>query len=310
MKKLIIVFMGSPEFAVPSLQKLVEQCSVAGVFTQPDRPAGRGRRLRSSPIKDLSGQLGLPIFQPEKIRGNSAAYEQLQVWQPDLIVVAAYAQILPEEVLDFPKFGCINVHASLLPRWRGASPIQAAIASGDSVTGITIMKMDAGLDTGDILSQRREVIHTDDTAATLEARLSKMGAQLLIETIPGYVEGRIRPVPQQGDHTYARMLKKIDGKLDFSRSVIQLERIVRAYNPWPGAFTVVDGERFKIHKASIVKEEVTPDPGKKEIIQDYPAVACSGGWLKLEIVQPPGGKAMDGKAFLRGAREWTGFCEF
>jgi methionyl-tRNA formyltransferase len=225
-------------------------------------------------------------------------------------VVAAYAQILPEPVLDFPKFGCINVHASLLPRWRGASPIQAAIASGDSETGITIMQMDAGLDTGDILSQKKEVIHADDTAATLETRPSQVGSRLLIETIPGYIEGRIEPVPQQGDHTYAGMLKKGDGKLDFSRSVIQLERIVRAYNPWPGAFTIVDGDRFKVLKASIVKQKDAPAPGKKEIIQDYPAIACSDGWLKLEIVQPAGGKAMDGKAFLHGARDWTGFCEF
>jgi methionyl-tRNA formyltransferase len=308
--KLRTVFMGSPDFAVPSLQKLADEYTVVGVFTQPDRPAGRGRKLRSSPVKELATRLGLPAMQPEKVRSNPAVMEQLQTWQPDLIVVAAYAQILPEAVLNFPEFGCINVHASLLPRWRGAAPIQAAIASGDSETGITIMKMDVGLDTGDILSQRREVIQPDDTAATLEARLSQMGSQLLIEAIPGYIDGRIVPVPQQGDHTYARMLKKEDGKLDFSRSVMELERIVRAYNPWPGAFTIVDGERFKVHKARIVKDENLPLPGEKQVILDYPAIACRDGWLVLDIVQPSGGKAMDGNVFLHGAREWTGFCEF
>jgi methionyl-tRNA formyltransferase len=308
--QLRIVFMGSPDFAVPSLQKLSDEFQIVGVFTQPDRPAGRGRKLRPSAVKVLASQLGLPIFHPERVRSNPTVMEKLQSWQPDLIVVAAYAQILPQTVLDFPKFGCINVHASLLPRWRGASPIQAAIATGDPETGITIMKMDAGLDTGDILAQRKEPIHRDDTAATLETRLSKMGSQLLVETIPGFVDGRIEPVPQQGEHTYARMLKKEDGKLDFSRSVTELERIVRAYNPWPGAFIIMGGERFKIHKASIVEEKEISQPGKKEVIHDFPAIACSDGWLKLDIVQPAGGKAMDGKAYLHGAHEWTGFCEF
>ena len=226
--------MGSPDFALSTLRALHENYSVVGVVTQPDRAAGRGRELKSPPVKTLALELGIPVIQPEKLR-EPEAMEQLRAWSPDVIVVAAFGQILRQDVLDLPKFGCINVHASLLPRWRGAAPINAAILHGDEETGITIMKMDAGLDTGPILTQRSVRIQPDETAGSLFETLSQLGADLLLDTLPGYISGEIKPRPQPEEGaTYAGMLKKEDGLLDFSRPAEELERKVRAFNPWPG----------------------------------------------------------------------------
>ena len=298
-----IVFMGSPEFALPSLRLLASQYTVAGVVTQPDRAAGRGRELKPPPVKSLALELGLPVIQPERLR-LPEAMEALRRFAPDLIVVAAFGQILRPEVLDLPAYGCLNVHASLLPRWRGAAPINAAILHGDRETGVTIMRMDPGLDTGPTLSYRATPIGEDETAGELYARLSELGADLLIHTIPGYLKGDLdpRPQPEEGV-TYAPMLKKEDGLLDFSRPAEELARRVRAFHPWPGPFFQWNGSTLQVLRARA--EAGTARPGKTLVHLGQPAVGTSNGILILDEVQPPGKKPMPGKAFLSGARSWT-----
>ncbi len=273
------------------------------MVTQPDRASGRGRELKSPPVKLLAQNLNIPVVQPEKLR-QPEAMKQLRAWNPDLIVVAAFGQILRQEVLDLPRYGCINVHASLLPRWRGAAPINAAILHGDEETGVTIMKMDAGLDTGPMLAQRAIRLRRDDTAGSVFEKLSQLGADLLIETLPEYLSGKLQPVPQPEEGmTYAPMLKKEEGQLDFTRSAEELERRVRAFNPWPGAFMDFDGMLLKVHRARAVAENASV--GQRLIYQDQPAVGAAGGLLILEEVQPAGKKPMSGKSFLAGARSWA-----
>jgi methionyl-tRNA formyltransferase len=303
-----IVFMGSPDFGVPTLKALIDEFNVVGVVTQPDRPAGRGRKLTPPPIKTLAEECGLPVIQPLRLR-QPEAIDQLQNWQPDVIVVAAFGQILRPQVLDIPIHGCINVHASLLPRWRGAAPIRAAILHGDSQTGVTIMLMDAGVDTGPILSQRAVPIEAGDNAETLSNKLAHIGADLLIDTLPGYLSGQISPTSQENElATYAPMLEKSDGELDFTRPAVELERQVRAFYPWPGAYTHIwQGERLKVLHASVVQPSDpgdTLEPGQRTLYQDLPAISTERGFLVLEEVQPAGKKPMNGEAFLRGARDW------
>jgi methionyl-tRNA formyltransferase len=229
--------------------------------------------------------------------------EQLRAWSPDLIVVAAFGQILRQEALDLPPYGCLNVHASLLPRWRGAAPINAAILHGDEETGVTIMKMDAGLDTGPILSQRAVRIEPDETAGSLFEKLSTLGAGLLLDTLPGYLTGEIEPHPQPEEGvTYAPMLKKEEGELDFSRPAAELERKVRAFNPWPGTYFEWSGILLKVHRADMRPGKVRE--GERLILDGLPAIGTSEGVLVLEEVQPAGKKSMPGKAFLAGVREW------
>jgi methionyl-tRNA formyltransferase len=298
-----IVFMGSPEFALPALNGLAENCRVEGVVTQPDRPAGRGRELTPPPVKSLAQELNLPVIQPAKL-SEAEAMEQIKAWRPDVIVVAAFGQILRSKVLDLPPHGCVNVHASLLPRWRGAAPIQAAILHGDEETGITIMKMGPGVDTGPILSQQAIPITSEDTAGSLSPRLAELGARLLLETLPGYVSGDIQPQSQDDSQaTYAPMLKKSDGKLDFSQPAEDLARRVRAFNPWPGTFFLWQGERLKVHRAHAA-EAPSPPSGETVIYDDLPAVGTGDGLLVLEKVQPAGKKPMAGEVFLHGARGW------
>jgi methionyl-tRNA formyltransferase len=297
-----VVFMGSPDFSLPTLRALANTYEVVGVVTQPDRASGRGRALKAPPVKTLALELGVPVIQPEKLR-QPEAMEQLRLWDPELIVVAAFGQILKKEVLELPRFGCINVHASLLPRWRGAAPINAAILHGDEETGITIMQMDVGLDTGPMLSQRSIRLTPDDTAGSVFEKLSRLGADLLIETLPGYLSGEIRPVPQPEEGaTYAPMIKKEAGRLDFTRDVNELERFVRAFNPWPGAFMDFDGTLLKVHRARVEAGEAAA--GQRLVFREQPAVGARGGLLVLEEVQPAGKKPMSGKAFLAGARHW------
>jgi len=297
-----IIFMGSPDFALPSLRALAQHYHVVGVVTQPDRAYGRGRELKPPPVKTLALELGLPIIQPQKLR-EPEAMAQLQAWKPDLIVVAAFGQILKKEVLDLPRFGCVNVHASLLPRWRGAAPINAAILAGDEETGVTIMQMDAGLDTGPMLAKRSIRLHPDDTAGSVFQTLSTLGADLLLETLPDYMEGKIIPQPQPEDGaTYAPMLKKEDGRLDFSKPADELERRVRAMNPWPGAFMELDGAILKIHRAHV--DAGNASAGRRLVVQNQPAVGAGGGILILDEVQPAGKKPMSGTSFLAGARNW------
>lgn len=299
-----IVFMGSPEFALPALKALAERYLLAGVVTQPDRPAGRGRALRPPPVKILAEQLAIPLIQPVRLKAPEAL-DQLHRWSPDLIVVAAYGQILRPEVLDLPPYGCLNVHASLLPRWRGAAPIQAAILHGDEQTGITIMRMHPGLDTGPVLTQRTTPIFPDDTAGSLSQRLSESGAELLVETLPAYFDGSIKPLPQDDTlATYAPTLKREQGALDPTHTAEELSRQVRAFNPWPGTYLHWRGDKLKVHRASPVGNDPSSEPGRTTTYADLPAIHTSRGLLLLEEVQPAGKRAMPGKAFLLGARGW------
>jgi methionyl-tRNA formyltransferase len=300
-----VVFMGSPDFALPSLSALAvaRNYQVVGVVTQPDRSSGRGRELKAPPVKTLALELNIPVVQPEKMR---EAMPELQEWNPDLIVVAAFGQILKRDVLDLPRFGCINVHASLLPRWRGAAPINAAILHGDEETGVTIMQMDMGLDTGPMLASKSIRIKPDDTAGSVTQTLSTLGADLLIETLPDYLLGKLtsQPQPAEGD-TYAPMLKKEDGLLDFTRPAIELERRVRAMNPWPGAWFEWNGNLLKVLRASVVGGEKSRVSGSRFTVEGRPAVQSTEGALVLDEVQPAGRKIMPGKSFLAGAREWA-----
>ena len=298
-----IVFMGSPAFALPILEMLAREYTVVGVVTQPDRPAGRGRLLTPPPIKELAICLGIPFIQPNRLK-EPGAFEQLQAWGPDLMVVAAFGQILRQAVLDLPRLGCVNVHASLLPRWRGAAPIQAAILSGDSTTGVTIMKMDAGVDTGPILAQRSIRIDPKDNTETLSRRLAETGVELLAETLPGFITGRIIPQPQDEVLvTRAAMIQKEDGLLDFSLPALELERRVRAFYPWPGTFFVWQGTPLKVVQAHVVPASEL-QVGQEGMIQKFPAVGTGQGWLVLDEVQPAGKKPMAGDIFLRGAHSW------
>jgi methionyl-tRNA formyltransferase len=297
------VFMGSPEFALPTLRMLFREVPLVGVVTQPDRPAGRGKVLTPPSVKRLAEEMGVPFIQPPRLR-QPEALQQLKDWDPGLIVVAAFGQILRAEVLELPRYGCINVHGSLLPRWRGAAPVQAAILEGDSETGITIMRMDPGVDTGPMLSKGATPILPDDTAGTLSLRLAELGAELLAETLPGYLEGTLQPQAQnEALATYAPMLKKEAGRLSFESSAVRLVRLVRAYNPWPGAFMLYREQVLKIHRAHAVDGEA--QPGRRLVQEGLPAVGCAGGLLVVDEVQPAGKKAMPGKVFLQGAREWS-----
>jgi methionyl-tRNA formyltransferase len=298
-----IVFMGSPEFARVVLAKISEIYPVVGVVTQPDKPAGRGKILTPPPVKVLAQTLGVEIIQPFRLR-EPENLEVLKRWNPDVIVVAAYGQILRQNVLDLPRLGCINVHGSLLPRWRGAAPIQAAILAGDAVTGITIMKMDAGVDTGPMLtSQPVDILDTDD-AISLGQKMAATGADLLLETLPSILDGSVSIHPQPGDGaTYAPMLKKEDGLLDFNLPAESLSRQVRAFFPWPGTSFIWEGQPLKVIKAR-AEQKGNVTPGEKIIVDGFPAVGCNDGALVLEEVQPAGKKAMSGKVFLNGARSW------
>lgn len=305
MKAPKFVFMGSPDFALPSLQALAQHFEVRGIVTQPDRPAGRGRQLNPPPVKVLAEELGIPVIQPKRIHTDPQAMNQIQAWQPDAIIVAAFGQILRAEVLSLPPHGCINVHASLLPRWRGAAPINAAILHGDEESGVTIMQMDVGLDTGPIISQQAIPIHKEETAGSLFDRLAILGAELLIETLPAYLNGEIEPQPQDDERaTYAPMLQKSDGELDFERTAAELERQVRAFQPWPGAFLYWQDKLLKVQKAHVGRA-ATPGAGDFTIEEGLPAIGCRQGLLVLDEVQPAGKRSMSGGVFLHGARDWV-----
>ncbi|RPJ50810.1 MAG: methionyl-tRNA formyltransferase [Chloroflexi bacterium] len=300
-----VVFMGSPEFSVPTLKRLAVEYPVVGVVTQPDRPSGRGRVLTPPPVKLLAQSLGIEVIQPEKLR-EPEAQAKLQAWAPDLVVVTAFGQILRRSVLALPRYGCINVHASLLPRWRGAAPIQTAILHGDSRTGATIMVMDPGVDTGPTLAQQPLEILPEDTASSLGERLSVAGADLLIQTLPGYLDGSIQPQPQDDTQaTYAPMLKKEEGNLDFTQAAASLERRVRAFNPWPGAFIDWQGQPLKIHRAHAQPCDRSL-PGQRCILDGLPAISTVQDCLVLDEVQPAGKRPMPGRDFLRGSRDWAG----
>ncbi|HFD39382.1 MAG TPA: methionyl-tRNA formyltransferase [Anaerolineae bacterium] len=302
-----VVFMGTPSFAVPSLRALAAHHRVVGVVTQPDRRAGRGRRLVLPPVKEAALELGLPVFQPPTLR-TAEAVQRLAAWQPEVIVVAAFGQILRPPVLELPPHGCLNVHASLLPRWRGASPVAAAILAGETVTGVSLMLMDEGMDSGPILAQWACPIAPEDTTGTLTGRLAEMGAQLLIETLPGWLEGGVQAQPQDDEQaTYCRLLRKEDGRLDWSRPAAYLERQVRACDPWPGAFTTWQGRRLKVLRARLRPEvQAKGPPGRVVDLSPGLGVVAGQGVLELVEVQLAGKKPLPAEAFARGQKRLIG----
>ena len=297
--------MGSPEIAVPALKALAENFDVVGVVTQPDREAGRGKKIVRPAVKEAALELNIPVIQPERMK-VPGTIEQLEEWNPDLIVVMAFGQILRKNVLELPRLGCLNAHASLLPRWRGASPIQAAILNGDTVSGVTIMQMDPGIDTGPMLKARELPIESYDTTVTLSAKMADLAAELLVETIPAYAEGSLVPQPQPEEGAcYTGMISKQDGMLDFNQSADALVCKVHAYNPWPTAMFDLDGAVFKVYAAHRESNAEQLEPGTRTVFKGLPAIAASDGLLVLDELQAPGKKAMPGKAFLAGFRKWN-----
>jgi len=295
--------MGSPEFSVSSLHGLIENFQVVGVVTQPDRPAGRGKLLTKPPVKILAEKYDIPLIQPEKLK-DPGVFEILQSWDPDFIVVVAFGQILRQNVLDLPRFGCINVHGSILPRWRGAAPIQAAILHGDLETGVTIMKMDKGVDTGDIYTTHKVPIDPKDNTETLSRKLSNIGSTLLIETIYKLLEGKLEPQKQEESFaTYAPMIRKEDGLLDFHKEAIDLEQQIRAYYPWPGAYFDLQGEKMKVYEAEVINS-IMLSPGERDVVDGYPVIGTMKGGLKIQKIQPAGRKIINGKEFLFGYKKW------
>lgn len=301
-----IVFMGTPDFAVPGLQKLIETHQVVGVVTQPDKPAGRGKQLRPSPVKIIAQSANIPLYQPKSLRSEEAA-APLRQWQPDIIIVAAFGQILRPHVLDLPPHGCLNIHASLLPRWRGASPIQHAILAGDAETGVTLMRMDVGLDTGPMFVQQAVPIRADETAATLHDRLAALGADMLAAHLDDILHGRLTPTPQNDDgSTYAPMIKKADGRLDWTKTAVALDRHIRAMTPWPGAFTEWDGRLLKIKAAQVVDSLPAGQPGEVVLVGDTAVIHTGSGGIQPTTLQLAGKRAMAAADFLRGQPEFIG----
>ena len=305
MTPLRIVFMGTPELACASLRALISDSAfqVVGVVTQPDRPKGRDLKLQPSPVKQLASGSQIPVLQPERAR-NEQFIAQLQALRPDLIVVAAFGQILSKSILELPRFGCINVHTSLLPAYRGAAPIQWAILNGDSETGVTIMKMDVGLDTGDILAQEQTTIRPQDDAITLHDRLAELGAALLLRTIPDYVAGNIQPRPQPAEGiSFAPKIKKEDGHVDWSQPAHSIWNKVRGLVPWPGAFTFLPAEPqphlLKLWQAEVVDRTGAPgailEASKSGIV-----IACGRQSVRILALQREGGRRLTAQQFLAG----------
>jgi methionyl-tRNA formyltransferase len=298
------IFFGSPEFAVPCLDALTSVSEVAAVVSQPDKPAGRGLSMRAPAVKVRALELGLDVWQPRKVRTAEFA-ERLRALDADVGVVVAYGRILPRAVLDAPRLGCVNVHASLLPRWRGAAPIQWSIVHGDAETGVTLMQMDEGMDTGPMLAKASIPIERSDDAATLSARLSALGAELLRRELPRYVAGELTPEPQDESlATMAPLLEKTHGRIDWARPATAVHDQIRGMNPWPGAYTLLDGRRIKVHRA--VPSTLDPEgaePGRVTALDpEGILVACGQGTLEIQELQESGRKRVDARAFITGRR--------
>jgi len=296
-----VVFMGSPEFAVPSLRAIHNHFQLIGVLTQPDRPKGRGRKTVPTAVKAAALEMSVPVAEPEKLASRETI-DLLKHWSPDVIVVAAFGKILPRVVLDLPRMGCINLHASLLPRHRGASPISAAILEGDAVTGVCTIIMDEGMDTGDILLKHEVPISPDDTAGSLHDKLLEPGADLVVQTLIKMVGGEVQPEPQDDSAaTYTRLLTKEDGRIDWNQDAEFLHRLVRAVNPWPVAFFTLGGMAVKVWEAAIGKGKSGPGC-VKAITCDGVSVGTGNGLLRLREVQAPGKKRVGAGEFARGRR--------
>lgn len=302
-----VAFFGSPDFAVPTLTALIESpYRPCVVVTQPDRPAGRGRTPRPSPVKAAAQAAGIDVLQPARLRDPEAT-AALAAYEPDLQVIAAYGQILRPDVLALPRFGTLNVHASLLPRWRGASPVTAAILTGDAETGATIMLVDEGEDTGDILTARAEAIRPDDDAGSLGDRLAALGAALLLETIPAWLAGEIAPQPQDTSRaTRAPRLRKAQGRIDWTRPAAEIARQVRAFSPWPGATTRLRSDDVRIWRARAEGAGAAGSPGTVVAVGETIDVATGDGLLRVERLQRAGKRAMDARAFANGEPDLAG----
>jgi len=301
-----IIFAGTPDFAARHLDALLSsEHQIVGVFTQPDRPAGRGKKLMPSPVKVLAEEKGIPVFQPVSLRPQENQ-QLIADLQADVMVVVAYGLILPKAVLEMPRLGCLNVHGSLLPRWRGAAPIQRSLWAGDTETGVTIMQMDVGLDTGDMLYKLSCPITAEDTSATLYDKLAQLGPQGLLATLTQIATGTATPeIQDETQVTYAEKLSKEEALLDWSLPAEQLERCIRAFNPWPMSYFVIEDQPVKVWKASVINSQAKVEPGtiidaNKQGIQ----VATAEGILNLESLQPAGKKAMNAQDLLNSRREW------
>lgn len=296
-----IIFAGTPEFAATALEALLAKAfEVVAVLTQPDRPSGRGMKPKASPVKQLAEQHGLPVLQPTTLK-DEAIQNILSTYQAEVMVVAAYGLILPQAVLDLPKYGCLNIHASLLPRWRGAAPIQRAILAGDTETGVTIMQMDAGLDTGDMLLKKNCTILPRDTASTLHDKLATLGAEAIVEALPLLALGKLARVAQDDTQaTYAAKLTKLEAQIDWTRDALEIERAVRAYNPFPAASTIMNGLPVKIWQASLA-DNAHQSPGTViSVGREGIIVGCGQGALRLEILQRQNARALPAAQFIQG----------
>jgi methionyl-tRNA formyltransferase len=305
-----LVFCGTPEFAVPTLKKLVETGhNLRLVVTQPDRPSGRGRELAAPPVKRLAQSLGLPVVQPDKIKNNQEFRAQLEALAPEAIIVVGYGRIIPKWMIDVPRHGNINLHASLLPRYRGAAPIQWAIARGESVTGVTTMRIDEGLDTGDILLQREMPIAPEDTAVTLAPRLAVVGADLMLKTLRGLEAGSIQPRKQDHtDATLAPILEKDAGRIDFNHEAPEILNRLRGFQPWPGAFTSFRGKNLTLHQAGLAASGMGPLlPGEMKVAGEDLFLGCGEGTaLQVIELQPEGKRRMSARDFIHGYRPKAG----
>lgn len=298
-----VLFMGTPDFAVPSLRSLLEDGhELVGVFTQPDKPKNRGMKLQAPPVKELALEVGIPVFQPEKMK-DGTALSIIQELEPELIVVAAYGRILPRDMLDYPKFGCINVHSSLLPKYRGAAPIHWAVLNGDQESGVTIMHMAEALDAGDIISQAQTPIDPDETVGELHDRLAMMGAELLVKTVREIVSGTAKRTPQnEAEVTLAPMLSRALSSMNWERTARELHNQVRGLTPWPSASATLSGKPYKIWKTSVLDRKTDATPGT--ILEAGNAgilMACGDGTvLRIEELQAEGKRRMSASDFLRG----------
>lgn len=303
-----IIYMGTPSFAVPTLQAFIQAgWPIQAVVCQPDRPAGRGQKLTPPPVKELALAHGIPVHQPEKVKNNPEFLALLRALNPALIVVVAYGKILPKEILELPKFGCVNVHASLLPKYRGAAPIQWSIINGDTTTGVTLMQMDVGMDTGAMLAKAELAIFPEDTAVTLSPKLANVGAELALEQIPRYLAGELEPQAQNdAEATLAPMLTKETGRLDWNRRARELHNLVRGVQPWPGATTTLLEQTIKVVETAVVDGPAGGQPG--ELVAMTPSgwhVATGDGQLLLSQVQPPNKPPRPAADVARGMRELT-----
>ena len=304
MKSLRIIFAGTPEFASAHLQAILDsQHQVIAVYTQPDRPAGRGQKLMPSPVKSLALEHNIPVFQPKSLR-NEDAQKELASLDADLMVVVAYGLILPQAVLDTPTLGCINVHGSILPRWRGAAPIQRAIEAGDTESGVTIMQMDAGLDTGDMLLKAFCPIHPTDTASNLHDRLIEVGQPALIQSLDDIAGGNIHPEKQDDKlANYAHKMSKEEARLDWQKSAQALDQQIRAFNPWPVAITALDDTNIRVWEATALEESSTEEPGTLiKADKDGLDIACSEGTLRIKRLQLAGSRAMTVQELLNSKK--------